>query len=327
MRAEDFPMEYILGGKKPAPAQGAGATGPGGAAAGPNSQIKDTTTRTFAADVLDASMEVPVIVDFWAPWCGPCKQLTPILEKVVRESNGAVKLVKINIDENQEIARQFRIQSIPAVFAFHSGQPVDGFMGALPESEVRKFVKRLAQAGAAGKPSPTEELMEIAKQAFEQADLATAAQAYGQALQVEPGKPQALAGLARCYLQSGDKARAKQTIELVAPEARGDPEVANIIAQLALAEKSGDPKAIDRLRKAVEANPKDHHSRYDLAMAQIGAGDREGAVQSLLDIIGRDRNWEEGKARKELLTLFEAFGAADPVTVNGRRKLSSLLFS
>jgi putative thioredoxin len=313
-------MEHILGNKKP-------ATGGAAAPAGANGHIKDTTTRTFAADVLDASTEAPVIVDFWAPWCGPCKQLTPILEKVVREANGAVKLVKINIDENQDIARQFRIQSIPAVFAFHNGQPVDGFMGALPEGEVRKFVKRLAQAGSAGKPSPADELMEIAKQALEQNDLGTAAQAYAQALQVEPGKPQALAGLARCYLQSGDKARAKQTIDLVPPEGRGDPDVANVMAQLALAEKSGDPSAIGRLRKAVEANPKDHQSRYDLAMAQVGASDREGAVESLLEIISRDRNWEEGKARKELLTLFEAFGATDPVTLSGRRRLSSLLFS
>jgi putative thioredoxin len=169
--------------------------------------------------------------------------------------------------------------------------------------------------------------MEVANQALEQGDLGTAAQAFAQALQVEPGKPQALAGLARCYLQSGDKPRAKQTIELVPPEGRSDPDVANVMAQLALAEKSGDPSAVDRLRKAVEANPKDHQSRYDLAMAQVGANDREGAVQSLLEIVSRDRNWEEGKARKELLTLFEAFGANDPVTLNGRRKLSSLLFS
>lgn len=317
-------MEHILGGKKaPAPA-GAAATG---GAASADGLIKDTSTRTFAPDVLDASMEVPVIVDFWAPWCGPCKQLTPVLEKVVREAKGAVRMVKVNIDENQDIARQMRIQSIPAVFAFFQGQPVDGFMGAVGEREVREFVKKLAKLASGGRPSPVDELMEIARQALEQNDLGTAAQAYGQVLQHEPGKPQALAGLARCYLASGDQTRAKQTIELVPPELRGDPEVSSILSALALAEKSGDPSKIASLRQAVETNPKDHQSRYDLAMAQIGAGDSEGAVDSLLEIIRRDRGWDDSKARKELLTLFDAFGPADPVTLNGRRKLSSILFS
>ena len=289
----------------------------------PEGLIKDSSERTFVADVLEASRDVPVLVDFWAPWCGPCKQLTPVLEKIVREAKGAVKLVKINIDENKRIAGQMRIQSIPAVYAFRNGQPVDGFMGALRESEVRDFIKRLG--GEAG-PSPTDELMAIATEAMTAGDLGTAAQAYAQVLQEDPQNPVALAGLARCYLTSGDVERAKQALAMVPPEHANHEAVKAIQAQLTLtaqAEAAGDVAA---LHAAVQKDPADHQARLDLAVALAARGQSEAAIGELLESIRRDRNWNEGAAKKQLLTLFEALGA-DPAVLAGRRKLSALLFS
>ncbi|MBI1210349.1 MAG: thioredoxin [Alphaproteobacteria bacterium] len=295
-----------------------------GAAAPAGDLIKESSTRTFVADVIEASRDVPVLVDFWAPWCGPCRQLTPILEKVVREAKGAIKLVKVNIDENQGIAQQLRIQSIPAVFAFRNGQPVDGFMGALPESQVRDFIKRLT---AGSGPSPVDQLIAIAEQATEAADLGTAAQAYAQILQEEPQNPVALGGLARAYLASGDADRAKQTLALVPPEHQGHEAVAAVQAQLKLAEmadKAGDSVA---LLAKIEADPNDHQARLDLATALVAQGKTEAAIAELLESIRRDRNWSEAAARKQLLTLFEALGPTDPAVQNGRRRLSSILFS
>ena len=311
-------MQPILG-QKPAP-KGDGPAAAGAAAA----LIKDSSARTFVADVLEASREVPVLVDFWAPWCGPCKQLTPILEKVVREAKGAVKLVKINIDENQAIAQQLRIQSIPAVYAFRNGQPVDGFMGALPESQVRDFIKRLASGVG---PSPTDELIGIAEEAAKGGDLATAAQAYGQILQEEPQNPAALGGLARCYMASGDTERAKQTLALVPPEHQSHEAVAGVQAQLKLAELAHKVGDTDVLLAKIEADPNDHQSRIDLAASLAARGENEAAIAELLESIRRDRNWNEAAARKQLLTLFEEVGAGDPAVQNGRRRLSSLLFS
>jgi putative thioredoxin len=286
--------------------------------------IKDTSERTFVADVLEPSREVPVLVDFWAPWCGPCRQLTPILEKVVREAKGAVRMVKINIDENKRIAAQLRIQSIPAVYAFRNGQPVDGFVGAMKESEIREFIKRLS--GDTG-PSPVDELLALAAEAFNAGDLGTAAQAYARILGEEPQNPDALGGIARCYLASGDIDRARQTLQLVPPEHLNHEAIATVAAQIRLRDQAPADDNLSELKARVEASPSNLQARFDLAAALAGAGNAEAAIDEYLEILRRDRNWNDGAARQQLLNLFEALGAADPVVKSGRRKLSNLLFS
>ncbi len=290
----------------------------------PADVIKDTDAQGFADDVMVASQEVPVIVDFWAPWCEPCKQLTPILEKLVRQAGGTVRLVKLNIDENPAIAQQLRIQSIPAVYAFRDGQPIDGFSGALPESQVRAFVERLT--GDSG-PNEVERAIEAAEQAREAGDLDRAVDVFGQILRIEPQNVNALAGLARCYVGAGELEEAARTLEMIAPQSRGAPAVTAAQAALELARQAGDAGDIGELRRAVETDPNDHQSRFDLAQALVVQSAREEAVDHLLEIVKRDRKWNEEAARKQLLTLFDAFGVADPLTAASRRRLSTLLFS
>ena len=304
----------------------------GGAAAAANGAdvIKNGTTASFMADVVDASHDAAIVVDFWAPWCGPCKQLGPALEKAVRDARGKVRLVKIDIDQNPEIAQQMRIQSIPAVYAFKEGRPVDGFVGALPESQVKQFVSRLAAGapGAASGPSPIEEAVALAKEALAAGDTPRAANIFGQVLQHEPGNVDALAGLARAAIQRKDYAKARQLLDAAPPEAAKHAEVAAARTALELAESGEKAKgAVGELRRRLEQDPKDHAARLDLASALFASGAREQAIDELLDLVKRDREWNEQAGRKQLLKLFEAMGPTDPLTVATRKRLSSILFS
>jgi putative thioredoxin len=302
---------------------GATKAAPGGATSA--SLIKEGSLETFTADVLEASRQVPVVVDFWAPWCGPCKQLGPALEKVVNDAKGAVRLVKINIDENQELARQLRIQSIPTVYAFRDGQPVDGFMGAIPESQLRAFVQQLT-GGAAGHDQ-TEDLLAAADEAFRAGDVSGAAQAYGHVLQEEPGHPRAVAGLARSYLKSGDVERARTTLGLVRPDGVSDEAIRTVDAELKLREQAVSAGDSAELRKRLEQNPNDHQARFNLALSLDSKGNREAAIEELLEIVRRDRKWNDDAARKHLVTFFEAMGPTDSRTIAARRQLSSILFA
>jgi putative thioredoxin len=296
----------------------------GGETLGGGDIIKDTTLATFAKDVLEASRTAPVLVDFWAPWCEPCKQLTPILEKVVRSFAGKVRMVKVNIDQNQALAGQLRIQSIPTVYAFRDGRPLDGFQGAQPESAVRAFVERLLGEEAALDAAAA---IAAADQALEAGDLQGAAEIYAAVLQGEPQNVAALAGLARCYLKSGDIARAEQTLELVPPDKRESGPVASARAALELAKVADKAGDVDKLKAKVEAQPADHQARIDYAVALAAGGMKAEAAEQLLESFRRDRKWNDEAARKQLVKLFDAWGPKDPATLEGRRKLSSILFS
>lgn len=294
----------------------------GGDAAG---WIKDTTTKDFMADVIEASKAQPVLVDFWAPWCGPCKQLTPVLEKVVREAKGKVRLVKMNIDDHPQIAGRLGVQSIPAVFAFQNGQPVDGFMGALPESQVKQFVEGL-MGGALG-PSEIEAALAQGDEFLAAGDIDTALRAYTAAAQMEPGNVKALAGLAQAFLKGGQIEEAKAVIGEVPEEKAGAPEIAAARAAIELAEKSAALGDLQGLMDRIAADPNDHQARFDLAVGLAAADKREEAIDHLIEIVRKNRTWNEDGARKQLVQFFEAWGPMDDMTSYGRRRLSAVLFA
>ncbi len=296
----------------------------GGQASG-DALVRESSTRTFMTDVIETSRQVPVVVDFWAPWCGPCKQLGPLIEKLVREMNGAVRLVKINVDENQQLAAQMRIQSIPAVFAFVDGQPVDGFMGALPESELRAFLKRIA--GNGGMAEEIAAAIDEARRALEAEEVEKAEQIYSAVLEADKENVEALAGLARCEIAKGDLQAAEDILARVPTEKASHAEVSGARAALELAANPVDHGEVARLSETVADNPGDHQSRFDLAMALNAAGRREEALDHLLHIVRHQRDWNDEAARRQIVTFFEAWGPTDELTLAGRRKLSTILFA
>jgi putative thioredoxin len=300
--------------------QGSGATPP-------PDLIKETTTQTFMKDVIEESRRQPVLIDFWAEWCGPCRQLTPVLEKAVRAAKGKVKLVKMNIDQHPAIPGQMGIQSIPAVIAFVNGQPADGFMGAIPESQVNAFIEKLTRGvPAAGEPSIAEILKE-ADALLAEGDPAGAAQVYAEALSLDATNIAALAGLAKCYVTTGAVDQAKNTLAMVPESKRNDPAVKAVQAAIDLAEQAKAVGPIGELEQKVAANPLDHQARFDLATALNAMGKRSDAITQLLEIVKRDRKWNDDAARKQLVQFFEAWGGADEATIEGRKRLSTILFS
>ncbi len=286
--------------------------------------VRDTTTQAFMKDVIEESKQQPVLVDFWAPWCGPCKQLTPVLEKAVRAAKGKVKLAKMNIDEHPAVPGQMGIQSIPAVIAFSNGQPVDGFMGALPESQVIAFLERLTK-GKIG--SEEKDQLKAADDALAAGNAAEAADIYAKILAQDSGDIAALAGLARCYVATGNIEQAKKTLALVPEAKHNDAAVAAARAALELSEQAKAVGPIDELEHKVAAAPLDHQARFELATALSASGKRAEAIDHLIEIVKRDRKWNDDGARKQLVQFFEAWGATDPATVEGRKRLSSILFS
>ncbi|MGJ5196924.1 thioredoxin [Bradyrhizobium sp. HKCCYLRH1030] len=299
----------------------------GGAAPQVPDLIKDTTTQSFVKDVIEESKRQPVLIDFWAPWCGPCKQLTPILEKAVKAAKGKVKLVKMNIDEHPAIPGQMGIQSIPAVIAFVGGRPADGFMGAVPESQVAAFIEKITKGvPGAGEPDIAEILKE-AEAVLAEGDAAGAAEIYAEVLAIDAANIPAIAGLAKCQVELGAINEAKQTLAMVPDSKRSDSAVSAVQAAIDLAEQAQSLGPVGELEQKVAANPLDHQARFDLATALNAAGKRKEATDQLLEIVKRDRKWNEDGARKQLVQFFEAWGGADEATIEGRKRLSTILFS
>ncbi|WP_300377352.1 thioredoxin [Henriciella sp.] len=296
---------------------------PGGPGGGDN--IKDSTDQTFMADVVEASNQQPVLVDFWAPWCGPCKSLGPLLEKVVNEQQGKVKLVKINIDENPGIAGQLGVRSIPAVFAFDKGRPADAFQGALPEGQIREFISKLLSGTDQGQQ--IQEAVERAGDLFKAGDIAQAAQLYGAVVEADPENIEAIAGLARCYVSNGDSEKASQILDMAGPDKQSDPAIERVRKAIDLMADAPADDELAALNDRVSNDPGNHAQRFELAEALMARGDNKGAADHLLKILSDDLGWEDGKAKAKLLELFEAAGEKDPATIEGRRRLSSLMFA
>ena len=290
----------------------------------PDGLIKSSDMSTFMADVVEESQVQPVLVDFWADWCEPCKALTPLLEKIVTEAGGAVKLVKVNVDENKDLAAQLKIQSLPTVMAFKDGQPVDGFAGALPESEIKAFIKKI---GGDSKTPDIAEFLQKAKELLEAGEVAPALELYAQIAQAEPENLDAIGGLARAYLKAGHVDQAKELLKTITEDKKSHPGLAPAFAALELADGNDGDSDLDALRDAASKNPKDSQAHYDMAKALFAADMKDEAAEALLGIIARDREWNEDAARKLLIKMFEAAGSGDPFTIDTRRKLSSILFS
>lgn len=303
---------------------GPGTPTPGQGGGGGGDAVKDTTAATFMADVIEQSQTMPVIVDFWAEWCGPCKSLGPMLEKLVRQSGGKVKMVKVDVDKDQQLAAQFRIQSIPTVYAFKDGRPVDGFQGALPESQLKQFIERLAGGG-----NVVDEALEQAREFLDTNQPDQAAALYEQVLNDDPANPFAIAGIMRCYMAMNEPDAARELLGQLPADVLAHSEVQAVKTALELADEAGGAASdeIAELEARVQTDPNDLQARFDLANALYAANQREAAVDQLLEIFRRDRTWNEEAARTQLVKFFEAFGPKDPATIKGRKKLSTLMFA
>ena len=299
-----------------------------GAAPNAGDLIKDVSEQDFMAEVIEASMETPVIVDFWAPWCGPCKTLGPMLEDAVTAAKGAVKMAKVNVDEAQGIAGQLRVQSIPTVYAFHKGQPIDGFQGAVPQSEITAFVERAIQAGGGESPADTlNDAVDAAEEMLTEGAAIDAAQTFSAILGEDPNHAGAYGGLVRSHIAMEDLDQAEAILNGAPAEISGAPELEAAAAQIALARQAADAGPVADLKAKVAADENDHQARFDLAQALHAAGDAEEAVDQLLEIFRRDREWNDGAAKTQLFTIFDALKPTDPIVLDGRRKLSSMIFA